>query len=536
MSNLLNEAIVDAKALREAALKNAETVVIEKYSEEVRDTLNKLLEQEDDLGLALPGEEPAADLAADPAALDPAAGLEAAPVDPLAETEAVEGEELTEEEIPLAATDNFAELDGKNLKSFSGEGENVELNINLGALQEAVAALATELEEDEEYEITEEQLKEALSDEESLEELGRAMGKKMVDKIAPGATGVAADMASKATGTDLKGTGLDAGKRDDEDEVDEVLSPAIAAAMKAKGMSTDGAQVSAHSGGIADPERAKKMAAYKQKKIASLEQELKALGGRDPAKAKSIMKMIMAMKAKREGMAEEEIDEAAKPDFLDLDKDGDKKEPMKSAAKDAKKGDDDDEELEESDSMDSLVDAIMEKLTVDMGADLAGWAGRRQEDKVYQIEKEMARRVSTDVAEELENLKKAHEELVFESNQLAEQNNKYNEALQELKENLQDVNLSNARLLYTNRVLRNPSLNERQKDKIAEAISSAGSVTEAKTIFETLQSTVEAKPKKSPQSLSEAIGRRPSVLRATRKEEPSSDPLSERMKILAGIK
>ena len=152
MSNLLNEAIVDAKALREAALKNAETVVIEKYSEEVRDTLNKLLEQEDDLGLALPGEEPAADLAADPAALDPAAGLEAAPVDPLAETEAVEGEELTEEEIPLAATDNFAELDGKNLKSFSGEGENVELNINLGALQEAVAALATELEEDEEYE------------------------------------------------------------------------------------------------------------------------------------------------------------------------------------------------------------------------------------------------------------------------------------------------------------------------------------------------------------------------------------------------
>jgi len=34
---------------------------------------------------------------------------------------------------------------------------------------------------------------------------------------------------------------------------------------------------------------------------------------------------------------EEEIEEGAKPDFLDLDKDGDKKEPMKKAAKDAKK-------------------------------------------------------------------------------------------------------------------------------------------------------------------------------------------------------
>jgi len=385
MSNLLNEAIVDAKALREAALKNAETVVIEKYSEEVRDTLNKLLEQEDELGLALPGE----------GALDAAAGDLGA--DPLAEVEDEEGEELTEDEIPFSATDDLAGMAGKNLKSFSKEGENVELSINLGALQEAVAALATELDEDEEVDLSE-----FLNEEEE----------------------------------------------------------------------------------------------------------------------------------------EEELDEAAKPDYLDLDKDGDKKEPMKSAAKDAKKGDDDDEELEESDSMDSLVDAIMEKLTVDMGADLSGWAGRRQEDKTYQIEKEMAHRASTDVAEELENLKKAHEEMVFENNQLAERNNTYTQALQELKENLQDVNLSNARLLYTNRILRNPSLNERQKDKIVEAISSAGSVTEAKTIFETLQSTVEAQPKKSksPQSLSEAIGRRSSVLRATRKESPSFDPLQDRMKILAGIK
>ena len=35
-----------------------------------------------------------------------------------------------------------------------------------------------------------------------------------------------------------------------------------------------------------------------------------------------------------------ELEEEAKPDFLDLDKDGDKEEPMKQAAKDAEKGDD----------------------------------------------------------------------------------------------------------------------------------------------------------------------------------------------------
>lgn len=50
MSNLLEKAIVDAKALKEAALKNAEQLVIEKYSDEVKQAVNKLLEQED-LGL-----------------------------------------------------------------------------------------------------------------------------------------------------------------------------------------------------------------------------------------------------------------------------------------------------------------------------------------------------------------------------------------------------------------------------------------------------------------------------------------------------
>ena len=149
----------------------------------------------------------------------------------------------------------------------------------------------------------------------------------------------------------------------------------------------------------------------------------------------------------------------------------------------------------------------------------------------------MAYRRNTDVEEELKDLKKAHEELVFENKQLTEKLSEYQTAIGELKEGLQDTNLSNARLLYTNRVLRNTSLNERQKEKIAEAISKAGSVPEAKTIFETLQSTVEAKPKRSPQSLGEAISSRSSVIRATRKESSQpKDVFSDRMRRLAGIK
>ena len=184
---------------------------------------------------------------------------------------------------------------------------------------------------------------------------------------------------------------------------------------------------------------------------------------------------------------------------------------------------------------DALLEAIMEKLTVDMGATLSGWAGRSDDDMKHQMELEMAHRRSTDVAEELEALKKAQEELVFENKKLKQNLSNYQEVVNSLKENVQDVNLSNARLLYTNRTLRNISLNERQKERIVEAISKAGSVEEAKTIHETLQSTVASTPKRGPQSLSEAITRPTSVIRASRKEEPKADPFTARMRKLAGI-
>jgi len=361
MSSLLKEAIVDAKALRESALKNAETSVIQKYSEEVKATLEQLLEQEEQTN-------PPSNVA---------------------------------NNIPLAATDNLSQEEGDIPDNMQESGEKVSVNIDLDALQEAVAALEAELNEDEEVE---------LSEDEEIE---------LTEE----------DLAAILSEDDEELT--------EEEDLEEVAV-------------------------TADPSAEKTKAEADEDKDLQMEEELDA---------------------------------------------------------------------------DALVSAIMEKLTVDMGADLAGWAGRSEEDKIHQMEKEMAHRRSTDVEEEMNDLKKAQEELVFENKQLTGKLSQYEGALKELQENLQDVNLSNARLLYTNRVLRNTSFNERQKTKIVEAISNAGSVTEARTIFETLQSTVEAKPKRSPQSLSEAIGnKRSSVIRASRQESTPSDPLQDRMKRLAGIK
>ena len=453
MSNLLKEAIVDAKALRESALKNAETIVIEKYSEEVKDTLQKLLEQEDDLGLALPGEEPAADAAPDPLAADPLAAeepaLDAAPAEeePVdAEAAPEEGEGLADEDIPLGATNDFGDLEGQNLGDFAAGGEGQQLTIDLGALQESIEALKQSIDEDEEVDLSE-FLNEEDDDEEMEEGLkGAALG--FAAGGIPGAlAGHKIEKTAGAVADAAKATKDAVSDDDEEEEVNEEEIPDL-----------------------------------------NLEED------------------------------EEDIEDKAAETAADAALDG----IMSAMSEDVDK--------------DELFNKIMEKLTVDMGADLAGWAGRSSESIKYQMEKEMAHRRSTEVEEEMKDLKKAQEELVFENNQLTEKLSEYEAVVSELKEGLQDTNLSNARLLYTNRVLRNTSLNERQKDKIAEAISNAGSVTEAKTIYDTLQSTVEAKPKKSPQSLSEAIGRRNTVLRATRQEAPASDPFQDRMKRLAGIK
>ncbi len=237
----------------------------------------------------------------------------------------------------------------------------------------------------------------------------------------------------------------------------------------------------------------------------------------------SIVEMVAAMLS-GDSAAEEEAD-ADQMQMAGLEEAEEEEEVMEEG---------EDEELYEELS-DDLLDAIVEKLTVDMGATLSGWAGRSAEDTKHQMELEMAHRRSTDVEEELEALKKAQEELVFENKKLKETLSNYQQVVGSLKENVQDVNLSNARLLYTNRTLGNTSLNERQKQRIVEAISKAGSVEEARTIHETLQSTVSATPKRGPQSLSEAITRPTSIIRASRKEEPKADPFTTRMRKLAGI-
>lgn len=141
------------------------------------------------------------------------------------------------------------------------------------------------------------------------------------------------------------------------------------------------------------------------------------------------------------------------------------------------------------------------------------------------------------LAERLEITKKISRE---EIKNLQNENKGLKNKVSTLREKVVKVNLANAKLLYTNKALRDASLNERQKIKIVESISKACSVEEAKTIFETLQSTVSsASTRRAPNSLSEAVSRgRASTLFANRRKEESTitkDPMMAKWRTLAGL-
>ena len=182
------------------------------------------------------------------------------------------------------------------------------------------------------------------------------------------------------------------------------------------------------------------------------------------------------------------------------------------------------------------LDELIEELVVDIEPQKSGWAGTPAPIMDYKEEMELARRSGTQALAQVKALTKAGERLSEANKNLKAKNAKMLEALQILKENFNKTNLSNARLVYTNKVLTDNSLNERQKRKIVEALSKSDSIEEAKVIFETLKSAVGSVTGKArPQSLRETI-ERPSATLPRRQARTVDAPVMDRMQILAGIK
>jgi hypothetical protein len=84
------------------------------------------------------------------------------------------------------------------------------------------------------------------------------------------------------------------------------------------------------------------------------------------------------------------------------------------------------------------------------------------------------------------------------------------EQLDELRSELNEVNLLNAKLLYTNKIFRNKSLNESQKVKVLTAFDKATSKKEVELVYDTLLESLKVSTTKAP--IKESLGSASKVL------------------------
>lgn len=182
-------------------------------------------------------------------------------------------------------------------------------------------------------------------------------------------------------------------------------------------------------------------------------------------------------------------------------------------------------------------------INVDLQAVARGWAGQSRAESEEQIHQNLAALKDSEKGEERKELLNKIDELEESVKRSEETLVEYKTLAENLAEKLESVNLSNAKLLYINKTLGTPSLNERQIQVVVEAISKARTAEEAKVIFETLQSTVGATSNREalPQSLSEAVNRKKPAMLVSRprRSEQTNDKVmqnfADRMRKLAGI-
>ena len=251
------------------------------------------------------------------------------------------------------------------------------------------------------------------------------------------------------------------------------------------------------------------------------------------------------IKDEKEDLKEDERTDAEEEGYLDGEKD--EKEDMED--------DIDDEEIDLEDMSEDDLKGFIEDVIKDLVADGTIEAGDEamedEEDVVdmddmedmedIDIDVEIDEAKVDDLDEEMSKKEKAEGDDRKKDDRIEAETEKmrFKEALDEinaLKVELQEVNLLNAKLLYTNKVFKSKNLSEDKKVKVLKAFDKASTVKEAKVIFETLNeglvSKSTSKAQVRPQGLaSKATG----VITEAKKPIIESNDVYNRMRKLAGL-
>ena len=110
------------------------------------------------------------------------------------------------------------------------------------------------------------------------------------------------------------------------------------------------------------------------------------------------------------------------------------------------------------------------------------------------------------------------------------------ETISELRNELNEVNLLNAKLLYTNKIFKAKNLTESEKVKVLNTFDKAETVKEVKLVFETLNESFKATAKKAP--IKESLGSASRSMASTQTKQPiiEVNDAFARMQRLAGLR
>ena len=205
----------------------------------------------------------------------------------------------------------------------------------------------------------------------------------------------------------------------------------------------------------------------------------------------------------------------------------------------------DEEEIDLENMSEDDLKSFIESVIADMvsaGELEAGDAAEGDEGDEEKKGEEGAMAPEEDVnLEELMNeIKKAKKEKAEkeEKKEMEEMKKKLDEAysvIETIKSELAEVNLFNAKLLYTNKIFKAKNLTESQKVKVLAAFDKAASVKEAKLVFETLSEGFNNKKSTVNESLLRGSASKPAGV-AERKPILEVNDQFARWQTLAGIK
>ena len=196
-----------------------------------------------------------------------------------------------------------------------------------------------------------------------------------------------------------------------------------------------------------------------------------------------------------------------------------------AAAEDEMGAEEDGEDIEVSDEEEVSDDMELESILRELDKKEEGKMDEKKdvdEAKKVDEKKEMDEKKDMDEAKkEVEEAKKEVEEAV--------------KVIKALKNELNEVNLLNAKLLYVNKIFKSKSLTESQKVKVINAFDRAESVKEVKNTYETLKESFNGAAQKS--TIKESVGfASKSVIGGAAVQPIVADDFVSRMQKLAGIK